>query len=168
MHPSIILKVLQSLQLNLVFDLGVKGLTVQAFHNRRDAADKLAATTAEGKVKGTTLTTAYNFGQITAAVDFRKSEGGAKVAANTPDEEIKGKAASLTFAATKDLSLGVVYGKADSNLTTKPSDEKIKIVAIGYSLGPIALNGEYTDTSSINGVDSADAKEFIVKASTRF
>ena len=157
-----------AIELGFTGDLGVKGLTVQAFHNRRDAADKLAATTAEGKVKGTTLTTAYNFGQITAAVDFRKSEGGAKVAANTPDEEIKGKAASLTFAATKDLSLGVVYGKADSNLTTKPSDEKIKIVAIGYSLGPIALNGEYTDTSSINGVDSADAKEFIVKASTRF
>ena len=158
-----------AIELGFTGDLGVKGLTVQAFHNRRDAADRTAVATAgESKVKGTTLTTAYYFGQITAAVDYRKMEGGSKVAAGTPDEEIKGKAASLTFAATKDLSLGVVYGKADSNLTTKPSDEKIKIVAIGYSLGPIALNGEYTDTSSINGVDSADAKEFIVKASTRF
>ena len=158
-----------AIELGFTGDLGVKGLTVQAFHNRRDAADRTAVATAgESKVKGTTLTTAYNFGQITAAVDYRKMEGGSKVAAGTPDEEIKGKAASLTFAATKDLSLGVVYGKADSNLTTKPSDEKIKIVAIGYSLGPIALNGEYTDTSSINGVNSADAKEFIVKASTRF
>ena len=158
-----------AIELGFTGDVGVKALTVQAFHNRRDAADRTAVATAgESKVKGTTLTTAYNFGQITAAVDYRKMEGGSKVAAGTPDEEIKGKAASLTFAATKDLSLGVVYGKADSNLTTKPSDEKIKIVAIGYSLGPIALNGEYTDTSRINGVDSADAKEFIVKASTRF
>jgi hypothetical protein len=159
-----------AIELGFTGDLGVKGLTVQAFHNQRDAADRIAAgtTAGEGKVKGTTLTGAYNFGQITAAVDYRKSEGGAKASNTTADEEIKGKAVSLSFAATKDLSLGVVYGKADSNLTTKPTDEKIKIVAIGYNLGPIALNGEYTDTNNVGGVSDADAKEFIVKASTRF
>ena len=159
-----------AIELGFTGDLGVKGLTIQAFHNRRDAADRIASgtTAGEGKVKGTTLTGAYNFGQITAAVDYRKSEGGAKVSNTTNDEEIKGKAVSLTYAATKDLSLGVVYGKADSNLSTKPTDEKIKIVAIGYNLGPIALNGEYTDTNNVGGVSDADAKEFIVKASTRF
>jgi hypothetical protein len=159
-----------AIELGFTGDLGVKGLTIQAFHNRRDAADRIAAgtTAGEGKVKGTTLTGAYNFGQITAAVDYRKSEGGAKASNTTADEEIKGKAVSLTYAANKDLSLGVVYGKADSNLSTKPTDEKIKIVAIGYSLGPVALNAEYTDTNNVGGVSDADAKEFIVKASTRF
>ena len=159
-----------SIEIGFTGDLGVKGLTIQAFHNQRDAADRVASTTAgEGKIKGTVLAGAYNFGQITAAVDYRKSEGGSKASANTgPDEEIKGKAASLTFAATKDLSLGVVYGKADSNLTTKPVDEKIKIVAIGYSLGPVALNAEYTDTSNVGGVADKESNEFIVKASTRF
>ena len=159
-----------AIEIGFTGDLGVKGLTVQAFHNQRDAADRLASgtTAGEGKVKGTVLTGAYNFGQITAAVDYRKSEGGAKASGTTADEQIKGKAASLSFAATKDLSLGVVYGKADSNLTTKPTDEKIKIVAIGYSLGPVALNAEYTDTTNIGGVSSKDANEFIVKASTRF
>jgi hypothetical protein len=159
-----------AIEIGFTGDLGVKGLTIQAFHNQRDAADRLASgtTAGEGKVKGTALTGAYNFGQITAAVDYRKMEGGAKATTTSADEQIKGKAASLTFAATKDLSLGVVYGKADSNLSTKPSDEKIKIVAIGYSLGPIALNGEYTDTSHINGSATDDGKEFIVKASTRF
>jgi len=158
-----------AIELGFTGDLGVKGLTVAAFHNRRDASDRSSADTiGQGKIKGTTLTGAYNFGQITAAVDYRKSEGGAKVASTTSDEEIKGKAASLTFAATKDLSLGVVYGKADSNLSTKPADEKIKIVAVGYSLGPVALNAEYTNTDNIGGVAGADAKEIIVKASTRF
>ena len=159
-----------AIEIGFTGDLGVKGLTIQAFHNRRDAADRIAAgtTAGEGKVKGTTLTGAYNFGQITAAVDYRKSEGGAKASNTTADEEIKGKAVSLTYAANKDLSLGVVYGKADSNLSTKPTDEKIKIVAIGYSLGPVALNAEYTDTNNVGGVSDADAKEFIVKASTRF
>ena len=158
-----------AIELGFVGDLGVKGLTIQAFHNQRDAADRLASTTAgEGKIKGTVLAGSYNFGQITAAVDYRKSTGGAKVGNTTPDEEIKGKAASLSFAATKDLSLGVVYGKADSNLSSKTSDEKIKIVAIGYNLGPVALNGEFTDVENNGGATSADSKEFIIKASTRF
>ena len=159
-----------AIELGFTGDLGVKGLTVQAFHNRRDAADRIAAgtTAGEGKVKGTVLSGAYNFGQITAAVDYRKMEGGAKASNTTADEEIKGRAASLTFAATKDLSIGVVYGKADSNLSTRPVDEKTKIVAIGYSLGPVALNAEYTDTNNVTGVADNDAKEFIIKASTRF
>jgi hypothetical protein len=159
-----------AIELGFTGDLGVKGLTVQAFHNRRDAADRTSGDIiGEGKIKGTVLGAAYNFGQVTAAVDYRKSEGGNKAAAGTtPDEEIKGKAASLTFAATKDLSLGIVYGKADSNLTTKPADEKIKIVAIGYNLGPVALNAEYTDSNDIGGVSGVDAKEIIIKASTRF
>ena len=162
-----------AIELGFVGDLGVKGLTIQAFHNQRDAADRLASTTAgEGKIKGTVLAGSYNFGQITAAVDYRKSTGGSKAeagaAGSSPDEEIKGKAASLSFAATKDLSLGVVYGKADSNLTTKTSDEKIKIVAIGYNLGPVALNGEFTDVENNGGKTSEDSKEFIIKASTRF
>ena len=159
-----------AIEIGFTGDLGVKGLTIQAFHNQRDAADRLASgtTAGEGKVKGTSLSGAYNFGQITAAVDYRKMEGGAKVSATTVDEEIKGKAVSLSFAATKDLSLGVVYGKADSNLSSKLSDEKIKIVAIGYNLGPVALNGEFTDVENNGGVTSADSKEFIIKASTRF
>ena len=159
-----------AIEIGFTGDLGVKGLTIQAFHNQRDASDRLASgtTAGDGKVKGTALTGAYNFGQITAAVDYRKMEGGAKAGNTTADEQIKGKAASLTFAATKDLSLGVVYGKADSNRADKPSDEKIKIVAVGYSLGPVALNAEYTNTDNLGGVASSDAQEIIVKASTRF
>jgi len=162
-----------AIEVGFTGDFGVKGLTIAAFHNRRDAADRAASTTAaEGKTKGTVLTGAYNFGQITAAVDYRKSEGGAKqsgtTAGQTHDEEIKGKAGSLTFAATKNLSLGIVYAKADSNRVDKPVNEKTKIVAIGYNLGPVALNAEYTDADNVGGVSSADGKEVIIKASTRF
>jgi len=158
-----------AIELGFVGDLGIKGLTVQAFYNERSAPDQnVGATNNTGKVQGGTLTAAYNFGQITVAGDYRVTEGGSKVTAGMPDEQIKGKAMSLTYAATNNLSLGVVYGKAESNRTDKPNTEKIKIAAIGYNLGPVALNAEYTDTTNVGGLAGSDAKEIIVKASTKF
>jgi len=167
-----------AIEVGFVGDLGVKGLTVQAFYNERSAPDQsTTGANNTGKVQGTVLAAAYNFGQLTIAGDYRVTEGGAKTttlagtaatAAGNPDEQIKGKAMSLTYAATNNLSLGVVYGKASSNRADKPSDEKIKIAAIGYNLGPVALNAEYTDTGNIGGVAGVDAKELIVKASTKF
>jgi len=158
-----------AIELGFVGDLGVKGLTVQAFYNERSAPDQNSTgTNPTGKVQGTALTAAYNFGQLTIAGDYRVTEGGAKASSTSQDEQIKGKAISLTYAATNNLSLGVVYGKAESNATAKPLDEKIKIAAIGYNLGPVALNAEYTDTTNVGGLAGSDAKELIVKASTKF
>jgi hypothetical protein len=158
-----------AIELGFVGDLGIKGLTVQAFYNERSAPDQNTSNTnPTGKVQGATLTAAYNFGQITIAGDYRVTEGGAKTTAVPVDEQIKGKAMSLTYAATNNLSLGVVYGKAESNFSTKPMTEKIKIAAIGYNLGPVALNAEYTDTTNVGGITASDAKELIVKASTKF
>jgi hypothetical protein len=158
-----------AIELGFTGNLGVKGLTVQAFYNERSAPDQNASgTNPTGKVQGTALTAAYNFGQLTIAGDYRVTEGGAKASNTAQDEQIKGKAISLTYAATNNLSLGVVYAKADSNATAKPEDEKIKIAAIGYNLGPVALNAEYTDTTNVGGLAGADAKELIVKASTKF
>ncbi len=158
-----------AIEVGFVGNLGVKGLTVQAFYNERSAPDQNAGSTnPTGTIQGTALTAAYNFGQLTIAGDYRVTEGGSKVTAGSPDEQIKGSAISLTYAATNNLSLGVVYGEAESNRTDKPSTEKIKIAAIGYNLGPVALNAEYTDTTSVGGLAGADAKELIVKASTKF
>jgi hypothetical protein len=158
-----------AIEVGFVGNLGVKGLTVQAFYNERSAPDQNAGSTnPTGKVQGTALTAAYNFGQLTIAGDYRVTEGGSKVTAGNPDEQIEGKAISLTYAATNNLSLGVVYGKAESNFTSKPMTEKIKIAAIGYNLGPVALNAEYTDTTNVGGITASDAKELIVKASTKF
>jgi len=140
-------------ELGFVGDLGVKGLAVQAFYNKKDQPDGT-----NGDQKGTVLAASYNFGQVTLAAERRKFE--------TTTDTV-GKAASISFAATKELSLGLVYGKADiSNGTV---DEKIKIAAIGYNLGPVVINAEYTDTENLAGVAThGDSQEMIVKVSTKF
>jgi hypothetical protein len=140
-------------ELGFVGDLGVKGLAVQAFYNKKDQPDGT-----NGDQKGTVLAASYNFGQVTLAAERRKFESTA---------DTTGKAASISFAATKELSLGLVYGKAD--ISSGTVDEKIKIAAIGYNLGPVVINAEYTDTENLAGVAThGDSQEMIVKVSTKF
>ena len=140
-------------ELGFTGDLGVKGLAVQAFYNKKDQPDGT-----NGDQKGTVLAASYNFGQVTLAAERRKFE--------TTTDTV-GKALGVSFAATKDLSFGLVYGKAD--LSTATVDEKIKIAAIGYNLGPVVINTEYTDTENLRGsAANGDTKEVIVKVSTKF
>jgi hypothetical protein len=140
-------------ELGFVGDLGVKGLQVQAFYNKKDQPDGTS-----GDQKGTVLAASYNFGQVTLAAERRKFE--------TTTDTV-GRAASISFAATKELSLGLVYGKAD--ISSGTVDEKIKIAAIGYNLGPVVINAEYTDTENLAGVAThGDSQEMIVKVSTKF
>jgi hypothetical protein len=155
----------RSVEIGFRGDLGVKGLTVLAFTNSKDAEDTNADTRKE---KGTRIGGSYNFGQITAGVDWVKVRNGSHEAAGFVGEEIKGKAASLTFAATKELSIGATYGKADTDANNSTGDEKTKVLAIGYNLGPVVLNAQYQDVENINGTSNLDAESFIIKASTLF
>jgi hypothetical protein len=141
-------------ELGFTGDFGVKGLQVQAFYNKKDQPDG----TSGQDMKGTVLAASYNFGQVTLAAERRKFE--------TTTDTV-GKALGVSFAATNNLSFGLVYGKAD--LSTATVDEKIKIAAIGYNLGPVVINTEYTDTENLRGsTANGDSKEVIVKVSTKF
>lgn len=146
-------------------DLGVKGLTVLAFTNSKDAEDTNPDTRKE---KGTRIGGSYNFGQITAGVDYVKVRNGSQETNAFIGEEVKGKAASLTFAATKELTIGATYGRATTDLAGAPETEKTKIVALGYNLGPVVLNAQYQDVDSAGGLANTDAESFIIKASTLF
>jgi hypothetical protein len=146
-------------------DLGVKGLTVLAFTNSKEAEDNNPD---QRKEKGTRIGASYNFGQITAGADWVKVRNGSQEANAFIGEEIKGKAVSLTYAATKDLSIGGTYGKADTDFANAPETEKTKIISVGYNLGPVVLNAQYQDVESIGGAADTDATSFIIKASTLF
>jgi hypothetical protein len=143
-------------EIGFVGDFGVKGLSVMAFRTEEtDRAD--AATT---KTKGHRIGATYNFGQVTVGVDKSETTSNANV-------ETDGKAASITFAATKDFSIGATYGKADKSDTTV--DEKIKLISLGYNLGPVAVNATIRDVENIAGsASNGDSQDAIVRLSTKF
>jgi hypothetical protein len=144
-------------EIGFVGDFGVKGLSVMAF--RTEETDRADAAT--GKTKGHRIGATYNFGQVTVGVDKVETTSNAKV-------EIDGKAASITFAATKDFSIGATYGKADTS-TANTVDEKIKLISLGYNLGPVAVNATIRDVENIAGLASnGDSQDAIVRLSTKF
>jgi len=144
-------------EIGFVGDFGVKGLSVLAF--RTEETDRQDAATA--KTKGHRIGASYNFGQVTVGVDKVETTSTANV-------EIDGKAASITFAATKDFSIGATYGKADSSAASTV-DEKIKLISLGYNLGPVAVNATVRDVENIAGVASnGDSRDAIVRLSTKF
>jgi len=146
-------------EIGFVGDFGVKGLNVLAF--RMQETDKQDAAAATSKVKGHRIGASYNFGQVTVGVDKAETTSNANV-------EIDGKAASITFAATKDLSLGLTYAKADSSAASTV-DEKIKLVSLGYNLGPVAVNATVRDVENQAGLTSnGDSRDAIVRLSTKF
>jgi hypothetical protein len=145
-------------ELGFTGDLGVKGLSVMAFRMQETAVQDDTATS---KTKGHRIGASYNFGQITVGLDKVEQTG-------TTGIEIDGKAASVTFAATKEFSIGATYGKADSS-AAGTVDEKIKLISLGYNLGPVAVNATVRDVENQGGLTSnGDSQDAIVRLSTKF
>jgi hypothetical protein len=146
-------------ELGFTGDLGVKGLSVMAFRMQETALQNASGVTS--KTKGHRIGASYNFGQVTVGLDKAETTSTAGV-------EVDGKAASITFAATKDFSIGATYGKADSS-TAGTVDEKIKLISLGYNLGPVAVNATIRDVENQAGLTAnGDSQDAIVRLSTKF
>jgi hypothetical protein len=127
---------------------------------------KIASTAAVADVEGTTYGVGYNFGQFALGVDVHKTNRSNTT--GTADADMKNTMYSATFAATKDITLGVVYNKND--ITGTASDEKIKAVQVGYNLGPVVITAEYADVEDIDGLTTAvsQGQQASVRLSTKF
>ena len=156
-------------------DLGVKGLTVQAFHTTGDKRAEFNAS--DKKVKSTNLGAAYNVGQITLSAQHLKTQGvqggfSRNASSNTTDgglsEELTGKSAGIAFAATKDLSFGLTYGKADTTHASATQTEKTVIASVGYSLGAVGLKAQVADVENYAGQSSNDGKAARILMFTSF
>jgi hypothetical protein len=150
-------------------DLGVSGLQAKAFITSGDRVDMNVATNKEVKTRNYGL--AYTTGAVTLSAEKIVTEGvqgGYSGSSANLTEELSGKAVGIAYAASKDLSLGLTYAKADSNHATSVETEKTVIASIGYSLGAIAVKASYADVSDFQGVASNDGKQFRLLMLTNF
>jgi len=149
-------------------DLGVKGLTVLAFMNKSDQRDTV---TAGGDEKGRRIAATYVVGPFSIAGDYVKTEGtttGASAALAQAGENVKGRSIGLGYAISPNLTASVTRAKADTNASGRAADEETDILALGYSLGPIAVSAQAKKVDNLAGNAGTDAEVLAVRLSTRF
>jgi hypothetical protein len=146
-------------------DLGVKGLTVKAFKNVEGIKKNADGVAAISKTKGQNLGVRYSYDVFTVGVSQMKSKAGGTTAA-TDNLETKQMEYGLGFAVNKDLSVGLYMNKAKKEGTT--TEEKTQSVAVGYSLGPVALSAQYGKVDNMGGTASGDANVLFMSLTTAF
>ena len=139
-------------------DLGVKGLTVKAFKVE------------EGKINGNNdktvgqnLGVRYNYDIFTVAVAQMKQKvagtSGARI-------ETKQMEYGLGLAVNKDLSVGLYMNNTKKDNVAE--NERTKSIALGYSLGPVALSAQYGTVANMGGTDTKDANVIYMALTTAF
>jgi len=157
-----------AMELGFRGDLGVKGLTALAFMNKSDQRDTVTTT---GDEKGKRFSVTYVTGPFSIAGDYVKTEGtptGAAAVYGTAGENVKGRSIGLGYALTPNLTASVTRAKADTNVTGRNADEETDILALGYSLGPIAVSAQAKRVDNLAGNAGTDAEVLAVRLSTRF
>ena len=140
-------------------DLGIKGLTVKAFKVEEGLVQGNVT-----KTKGTNLGVRYNYDIFTVAVAQMKQTTGAATTAATLDT--KQMEYGLGLAVNKDLSVGLYMNKAKKDGSA--ADEKTQSVAVGYSLGPVALSAQYGKVDNMGGLQDKDANVYYMSLTTAF
>lgn len=154
-------------EFGFVGDLGVKGLNVHAFKNKEKA--NIGSVNKDKSLEGTNFGLSYNFGQITAGLDKKKTKGRYTTTTTEVNTETSQMSYGLAFAITPNLTLGANYSKADTNgIVTSVMDEKFKGVAIGYNLGAVVAEAQYGQYQNAKGIDTADFDVMFARLTTKF
>ena len=151
-------------------DLGVKGLSVNLGRNVVTAPTAGVVNVGENQ-KGTAMGIGYNLGQFALGIQQNKTENGNNVAGSKVDT--KSVEIGATFAATKEISIGVTHVKTDGTFreatnTPMATDEKIKSLTVGYNLGAITMSATAAKLDDARGVSGNDSDIVLVRAGTRF
>lgn len=148
-------------------DLGVKGLTATLGYN---VIEGNAATNAAGSSdqKGKAIGVGYNFGQIAAGVQRNYFDNGG---ASTAKVDTKSNEIGVTFAATKEISIGLTHVETSGKYFTAadiPTKEKADSITIGYNLGAINTSLTYSELSDARGIADDNAKIALARAGAKF
>jgi hypothetical protein len=151
-------------------DLGVKGLSVNLGRNVVTAPTAGVVNVGENQ-KGTALGIGYNLGQVAVGVQQNKTENGNNVDGSKVDT--KSVEIGATFAATKEISIGVTHVKTDGTfraVSNAPmvADEKIKSLTVGYNLGAITMSATAASIDDARGIAGNNSDIVLVRAGTRF
>ena len=142
--------------------LGVKGLGLAYFKNK-ESKDGTTASTSD--LEGTMYQASYSAQGVTGGYSIHKQNRTA--ATTTADQELKMQTIALTYAATKDITVGLTQLKTTSE-ATGAVDEKIKALQVGYNLGPVSLIVSASKGENIANTTGNDADELGVRLSTKF
>ncbi len=143
---------------------GVKGLGVRAFMNREEAQISTVP-----NINGSRYGITYAAGQFAVGAEKGKqNRTTANATSGAVDANQSTKAFGLTYAATKDVSVGVAHLRTDLSNTTLT--EKITSLQVGYNLGPVAIAAAFSDLKDIGATSTAgaDAKEVQIRLTTNF
>ena len=143
--------------------LGVKGLNTYYF--KSEAKKEYQATNkSDAKSWGAN----YNFGQFTVgyADKKHKNSAGSEVATNiTTTAMVAGvheeKHYGAAYAVNKDLTIGLLYAKAEVEASTV--ETKLKGINIGYNLGPVNATIGYAKTDNVNGTVGDDVQVGMIR-----
>jgi len=151
-------------------DLGVKGLSVNLGRNVVTAPTAGVVNVGENQ-KGTAMGIGYNLGQLALGIQQNKTENGNNVSGSKVDT--KSVEIGATFAATKEISIGLTHVKTDGTFraasnAAMATDEKIKSLTVGYNLGAITMSATAAKIDDARGVSGNDSDIVLVRAGTRF
>jgi uncharacterized protein (DUF736 family) len=151
-------------------DLGVKGLSVNLGRNVVTAPTAGVANVGENQ-KGTAMGIGYNLGQVAVGIQQNKTDNNS----NATDSKIDTKSVEIgaTFAATKEISIGLTHVKTDGTFRATSNakmaaDEKIKSLTVGYNLGAITMSATAAKLEDARGIAGRDSDIVLVRAGTRF
>jgi hypothetical protein len=141
-------------------DFGVKGLQVHYFKN---ANNDFVTATNNVKAEAKNYGIKYNFGDVTVGANKKvhQQETVATTVTTGVTSEITEKAYAAAYAVNKDVSIGLLYAKADRD--NSAVDQKVKAINIGYALGPVNLSLGYAKNTDQGGVAGGDTDHVIAR-----
>ena len=137
---------------------GVKGLSLRYFYNKEEGS-----TAALTDIKGKSYGIGYQTGPF--GIGAEKHSQNRTSSTSTTDADLDTKTYGVTYAASKDVTLGLTQLRND---TTGLVKEKITSLQLGYNLGPVAVIAAYSTGDDVGGVAGTDMKETAIRLSTKF
>jgi hypothetical protein len=139
---------------------GVKGLGLAYFANKEQ---KDVSTTKD--LEGKMYQISYSAKGVTGGYSIHKQNRTSSESATAQD--LKMQTIALTYAATKDITLGLTQLKTTTEESGKV-DEQIRALQVGYNLGPVAIIVSASRAEDVQGTSGNDADELGIRLSTKF